>query len=170
MFDKMWFKNPYRQQFLTKNELNVFLASNFKIYRMMTTIWYHVVLDKTMISRLQSAFESQLEVLHDAIINSYIEDAPLSQIDDVKLVISKFMTWILDISINENSVHYLIHSSVVLDHPYEIFEDSLLELSCKFIKRLCELVYNKYKVGELLSILGIYSKIIHNLGPLRLKK
>lgn len=59
---------------------------------MMTTIWYHVVLDKTMISRLQSAFESQLEVLHDAIINSYIEDAPLSQIDDVKLVISKFMT------------------------------------------------------------------------------
>lgn len=58
----------------------------------MTTIWYHVVLDKTMISRLQSAFESQLEVLHDAIINSYIEDAPLSQIDDVKLVISKFMT------------------------------------------------------------------------------
>ena len=122
-----------------------------------------------MISRLQSAFESQLDVLHDTIINSYIDDAPMSQTDDIKLIINKFMLWILDISINENSIHYLIHSSVVLDHPYEIFEDSLLELSWKFMKNLWEQAYNKYKVGELINILDTYSKIIHDFGPLRLK-
>lgn len=91
MYNKMCFKNSSKQHNLTKTELNVFLASNFKIYRMMTTIWYHVVLDKTMISRLQSAFEAQFEVLHDEIVNSYIEDALLSSIDDVKAIISKFM-------------------------------------------------------------------------------
>lgn len=169
LFDKMCFKNPHRRQTLKKKELNVFLASNFKIYRMMTTIWYNVVLDNTMMTRLQHALCCQLELIHDNIISNQIEEAPMGNIEDVKLIIQKFMLCVLDISINENSVHFLAHSNVVLDHAYEMFEDLLLDVSWKFIKSVCEKVYNKHMIRELRNILSIYSRIMHEFGPLRFK-
>jgi hypothetical protein len=76
----------------------------------------------------------------------------------------------VDISINENSVHYLLHSNVVLDHVYEIFEDLILNISWNFIKLICEKVYSKRMIRDLIDILNSYSSIMHNLGPLKFKK
>lgn len=163
-------KNPYRRQSLNKKEINVFLASNFKIYRMMTTIWYHIVLDKVMVTRLEEALAAQLEIIHENIISHQIDEAPQGGLEDVKAIVRNFTQSILDISINESSVHYLNHSNVVLDHLYERFEDLLLKISWNFIKLICEKVYNKYMVRDLLDILDNYSSIMHTFGPIRFKK
>lgn len=129
-------KNTARKNTLKKAELNLSLASTFSIFRMMTTIWYSVVLDTEIMNKLEIGLTSQLNLIHENIISNQIDQGPLGEIEDVKSQIRDFLLAVLDISINENSVHFLIHSNVVVDHVYEVFEDVVLEMSWKFIKRV----------------------------------
>ena len=136
----------------------------------MTTIWYHNILDSKLIKSLQLSLIAQMEIVHDNIISNHIDDAPLGYINDVESTIKDFMLAMLDISINENSVHFLMHSNIVLDRIYENFEELMLEVSWKFIKTVSEKVYKKNMLKELLSILNYYSEKLHNFPPIRFQK
>jgi len=127
-------------------------------------------MDNEILGKLEQSLMIQLEWIHENIIKNQIDEGPLGDIEDVKSDIHRFMLAVLDISINENSVHFLIHSNVVLDHPYEIFEDILLEVSWKFIKKVWEQVYNNHKMKDLLGIMNFYSEIMHSFGPIRFQK
>lgn len=136
MFDKISFddQNSASRYSFKGKDLNKYLSSQFRIYRMFTSIWYQVVLDQDMLSKLQHALSDQIQLLHENIISHQIDDGPEGDVEDIKIVIRKFMQLMLDISLNENSIHYLLHSHVVLDHTYEIFEDLILNFVWTFIK------------------------------------
>ena len=123
-----------------------------------------------MLSKLQHALSDQIQLLHENIISHQIDDGPEGDVEDIKIVIRKFMQLMLDISLNENSIHYLLHSHVVLDHTYEIFEDLILNFVWTFIKSTWENVYNKHMINELLDILKYYTGIMKEFGPMRYKK
>ena len=150
--------------------LNSHLSSRFKIYRMFTTIWFKMILDSNLVSKLEIAFSDQLHLLQENILSHQVDDGPQGDIEDIKIIIKKFMQWMLDISLNENSIHYLRHSHVTLEHTYEIFEDLILNSAWNFIKSLCEKVYNKHMIGELLEIINYYTGIVNEFGPMRFKR
>lgn len=137
---------------------------------MMTTIWYHIVLDSELVKALEKCLIGQMQLVHDNIISHQIDEGPLGYINDIECTIENFMLAILDISINENSVHFLMHSNIVLDRIYEVFEDLMLEVSWKFIKRVWEKLYKKNMLKELLPILNYYSEKIHKFPPIRFQK
>lgn len=170
MYEKVSATEPQRRNTLKKKALNEYYADSFRIYRMMTTIWYNVVLDQSLIAKLQFAVVDQLDQLHACIISHQIDNGPQGSLEDIQIILQSFMQCIVDISINENSVHYLLHSNVVLDHVYEIFEALILNISWNFIKLICEKVYSKRMIRDLIDILNSYSSIMHNLGPLKFKK
>mmetsp|Transcript_37348 Transcript_37348/g.36947 ORF Transcript_37348/g.36947 Transcript_37348/m.36947 type:complete len:250 (+) Transcript_37348:627-1376(+) len=142
----------------------------FRIYRMFTTIWNYVVLDTNLASKLENAVSKQLLLVQENIISHQLDDGPLGDVEDIKIIIKNFMLCVLDISLNENSIHYLLHSHVVLDHTYEIFEDLILRQAWVFIKSICEKIYNKHRISSLLAVLSYYSGILNEFGPMRFRR
>ena len=146
------------------------MTSKFRVYRMFTTIWNYVVLDASLVSKLEKAVSEQLLLVQENIINHQVDDGPLGDVEDIKIVIKNFMLCMLDISLNENSIHYLLHSHVVLDHTYEIFEDLILRQAWIFIKSICEKIYNKHRISNLLGALSYYTGIMNEFGPMRFRR
>lgn len=155
-------------KFMKNSNMNS--TGRFRVYRMFTTIWYNVVLDGDMLGRLQKAVTEQMDILHQNIISHQVDDGPLGDVEDIKIIIKRFMQAILDLSLNENSIHYLLHSHVVLDHLYEIFEDLILRQAWSFIKSICEKIYNKHMINDLLGVLKYYSGILNEFGPMRFRR
>lgn len=59
----------------------------FRIYRMLSTIWYNEVLDQEMISLLQHAVADQMEQIHESIINHMIYEGPKGDIEVVRIIL-----------------------------------------------------------------------------------
>ena len=64
MYEKVSDLEPQNRSTLKRKALNEYYADSFKIYRMMTTIWYNVVLDSNLMDKLQLAVVDQLDQLH----------------------------------------------------------------------------------------------------------
>lgn len=72
------------------------------------------------------------------------DPSPVGSYETNETVLTKFIDTLVDLSINEKSVHFLNTQEVQLSFLYEKFESFLLEENSKFIKKLLEVSY-KFK-------------------------
>lgn len=56
--------------------------------------------------------------------------------DNYEMVVMEFNDYLVDISVNEQTVHWCGHSTHQLEQPYLDYEEALTELSSDFIKSL----------------------------------
>ena len=83
MFDKMCSRGPESKHSHKKR-----IPYKFRIFRMMTTIWYNVVLDQEIIDLLQHAMTDQMDLIHQSIVSHMIYEGPRGDIEDVKTILS----------------------------------------------------------------------------------
>lgn len=110
---------------------------------MLIKIWKSDVLTKTLEDKLYSALERSLSEVHSDFVQQILDKSPMGDVGPTKTVLLKFFDSLLDLSINERTVHYLATSDVPIDGIYERFEELLSSTQSKFIKKLMETGYKK---------------------------
>jgi hypothetical protein len=91
LYEKVSDIEPIGRNTLKKKALNEYYADSFRVYRMMTTIWYNVVLDQNLVAKLQLAVADQLNQLHGCIISHQIDNGPQGSLDDIQIILQSFM-------------------------------------------------------------------------------
>lgn len=110
------FEKEYQQAY-TKTWGNIRVP--FKVFRMLIKIWKSDVLTKTLEDKLYLALERSLSEVHSDFVQQILDKSPMGDVGPTKAVLLKFFDSLLDLSINERTVHYLATSDVPIDGIYE---------------------------------------------------
>lgn len=84
----------------------------------------------------------------------------------VKDTLKEFLTSMIDISLNEKSVHYLHSTDVIFHGLYEQFQSIILNENKSFFKKFIETAFKKKNLASIQSLFGEYIQIFDFL-PLK---
>lgn len=87
----------------------------------------------------------------------------------VKSVLTKFVDTLVDISVNEKSVHFINTQEAVFNGLYEKYESFLIDDNKSFIKQLLEMSFKKKCLPSLKTHYEEYFKIFESF-PLKALK
>lgn len=84
----------------------------------------------------------------------------------VKTVLTKFTDTLVDLSVNEKSVHFINTQEAVFNGLYEKYEKFLIDENKSFIKQLLEMSFKKKCLPSLKTLYEEYYRIFENF-PLK---
>ena len=132
----------------------------FTIFRMMTRIWSEEVLTKEMMGYLKEMFTFWIQEYHKDMIQHIRDKTVLKDNSSMQVVLKKFFQALVDLSINEKTVHYMNCSDVELDKLYKTFETILLQETSSFIKNALEVGYKANNLKLVYSVFENHSTTV----------
>ena len=105
---------------------------------MMTKIWKQDVLTTTLEDKLMKAFVGSIKELTSDLQQHVETRSPAGDISPYKSVYRLFFNSLLDLSVNEKTIHYYSSSELVLDGPYPKYESVLVTSLQAFTKKILE--------------------------------
>jgi len=142
----------------------------FRVFRMMTKIWNDEVLTNEVVDDLKAAFTYLLREYHKDMLQHIRDKTVLKDNTPMEVVFKKFFQALVDISINEKSVHFINCSSAEFAKPYGAFEAILLEESSRFVKSALEVGYKARNLKLVHSAFEGYSVTVRSFLTHRTQK
>lgn len=87
----------------------------------------------------------------------------------MKTVVEKFFDSLVDLSVNEKSIHYAKTTDVLFDGVYSRFEHILLKASLTFTKKILEIAHKKKRLSMIDSVLTDYAELFNGIPAKSLK-
>lgn len=117
------------EQLVNESYTNVWTdpTYEFRVFRMMSKIWSTEVLDDDMVSNLKDAFKAVIRDHHKDLLQHIRDKSVLKDSTPMEAVLKKFFYALIDISINEKSVHFLNSTDIEFDTFYNMFEAFLIK-------------------------------------------
>lgn len=123
-----------------------------------------------MVQDLLSMFKVSIKDYHKDLIQHIRDKTPLSDIIPFETVLKRFIQAIIDMSINEKSVHFMNSTDIEFDTLYNKFESVLTKECGSFIKTALEVGYKAKHLKVVYSTFEEYSTTIKSLLPAKSQK
>lgn len=115
-------------------------------------------------------FVVSIKDYHKDLIQHIRDRTPLCDMIPFETVMKRFVQAIMDISINEKSVHYLNSTDIELDTLYTKFEVHLLKECSSFVKNALEIGFKTKNLKIVYKTFNEYSTTIKSILPARSQK
>lgn len=123
-----------------------------------------------MVRNLLCMFKVSIQEYHKDLIQHIRDKTPLSDIIPFETVLKRFIQAIVDMSINEKSVHFMNSTDIEFDSLYNKFESVLTKEWGSFIKTALEVGYKAKHLKVVYSTFEEYSTTIKSLIPAKSQK
>ena len=133
-------------------------------------MWYDVVLSGDMSKDLLHMFMVSIKEYHRDLIQHIRDKTPLCDMIPFETVLKRFVQAIMDLSINEKSVHYLNSTDIEFDPLYNSFEVRLIKECQDFTKSALEVGFKTNNLRIVYKTFNEHSTTIKSILPAKSQK
>lgn len=123
-----------------------------------------------MVKKLQEMFTVIIRDYHKDLAQHIRDMVPTSDIIPFETVLKRFMQAMIDLSINQQSVHYLNSTKMEFEKLYTDFEEILLKEAQGFVKHALEIGFKTKNLKRVYKIFGEYSTTVKSILPKKSQK